>query len=135
MRKQLVHRLAFPGHLDALLRGLVLGRMGRCGHPPTVAEAQKRFEAHCKKEATLPADLRVAVYSTVLRAGDQATLEAVMKLLKEEDLHEERVRLMRCMGSVSDAELIKKVLHFAVSVKPVCTCDTWAKLVLRLFSL
>ena len=110
----------FPGHLDALLRGLVLGRMGRCGHPQTVSEAQKRFEAHCKGEAAIPADLRSAVYSTVLRAGNEATLEAVMKLLKDADLHEEKMRLMRCMGSVKDPELIKKVLSFSLSVRIFC---------------
>ena len=105
-----------PGHLDALLRGLVLGRLGKCGHPETVAEAQKRFTAHCKGEASLPADLRTAVYSTVLKAGDSATLDAVLKLLRDADLHEERVRLMRCMGAVTQPELISQVLNFAISV-------------------
>lgn len=104
------------GHLDALLRGLVLGRLGKCGHPETVAEAQKRFAAHCTGESVLPADLRTAVYSTVLKAGDQTTLEAVLKLLRDADLHEERVRLMRCMGSVSKPELINQVLNFSLSV-------------------
>ena len=39
-----------------------------------------------------------------------------MKLFREADLHEEKVRLMRCMGAVSQPELIKKVLDFSVSV-------------------
>ena len=94
--------------------------MGRCGHPQTVSEAQKRFEAHCKGEAVIPADLRSAVYSTVLRIGNEATLEAVMNLLKDADLHEEKMRLMRCMGSVKDPELIKKVLSFSLSVRIFC---------------
>ena len=95
---------------------MVLGRLGKCGHAETVSEAQERFTAHCKGESILPADLRTAVYSTVLKAGDLATLEAVLKLLRDADLHEERVRLMRCMGAVTQPELIDQVLNFALSV-------------------
>ena len=104
------------GHLDALLRGIVLGVLGRSSHSATVSEARKRFVAHCKGEATIPADLRSAVYSTVLKNGDASTLEAMMKLFKKADLHEERVRLMRTMGTVTQPELIKKVLDFSLSV-------------------
>ena len=39
-----------------------------------------------------------------------------MKLFKKADLHEERVRLMRTMGTVTQPELIKKVLDFSLSV-------------------
>lgn len=103
------------GHLDALLRGLVIGRLGTYGHEATVAEARKRFEAHCNGEATIPADLRSAVYSTVLKNGDASSLEAMVKLFKKADLHEEKVRLMRTMGTVTQPELIKKVLDFSLS--------------------
>ena len=115
------------GHLDALLRGLVLGVMGRSGDAATITEARKRFDAHCNGESTVPADLRSAVYGTVLRHGDAATLDAVMKLFREADLHEEKVRLMRTMGAVSQPELIKKVLDFSLSVSEAflyCTCST-----------
>ena len=43
--------------LDAMLRTLVLGKMGRNGDEAVIAEARKRFEAHCGG-ATIPADLR-----------------------------------------------------------------------------
>ena len=104
------------GHLDALLRGLIIGRLGKYGHPATLTEARKRFDAHCKGESTIPADLRSAVYSTVLKHGDDVTLDSMFKLFKEADLHEEKVRLMRCMGAVTGPELIKKVLEFSMSV-------------------
>ena len=104
------------GHLDALLRGLIVACMGRYGDIATVAEACRRFDAHCKGESMIPADLRAPIYSTVLRHGDGSTLDAIMKLFREADLHEEKVRLMRTMGAVSQPELIKKVLDFAMSV-------------------
>ena len=61
------------------------------------------------------------MYSTVLKHGDASTLEAMMKLFKEADLHEEKVRLMRTMGAVSQPELIKKVLELSLSVRVVKT--------------
>ena len=56
------------------------------------------------------------MYSIVLEHGEETTLDAVEKLFKETDLHEERVRLMRCMGKVTQPELINRVLKFAISV-------------------
>lgn len=89
--------------------------MGKYGKADVVAEANKRFDAHCKGESAIAADLRSAVYGTVLKHGDASSLDAMMKLFREADLHEEKVRLMRTMGNVSDPELIKKVLDFSMS--------------------
>lgn len=47
--------------LIPMLREVVLTRMGRCGDEDTVAEAKKKFEAHCSGAAKLPADLRACV--------------------------------------------------------------------------
>lgn len=49
------------GHLDALLRSLVLGRMGRAGDPATISEAKARFAAHCEGKKLISADLRTPV--------------------------------------------------------------------------
>ena len=102
------------GHLDTLLRGLIIGRLGKYGHPATVKEAQKRFEAHCKGESTIPADLRSAVYSTVLKHGDGNTLESVMQLLKEADLHEDWSPIDEmygtCITTWADQESVRLLL-------------------------
>ncbi len=49
------------GHLDALLRGLVLGKLGKAGHKPTLEEARRRFRDHVDGKQVLPADLRSPV--------------------------------------------------------------------------
>ena len=41
-----------------MLRTLVIGKMGRNGDEGVIAEAKKRFEAHCAGSAPIPADLR-----------------------------------------------------------------------------
>ncbi|GFR58996.1 puromycin-sensitive aminopeptidase [Elysia marginata] len=103
--------------LKPLLREVVLARMGRYGDEATVAEANKRFDAHCSGEAKLPADLKSAVYATVLTNGDSVTFEKMLKLYDEADMQEERVRIGRALGSVQDKDLIQKVLFFAMSDK------------------
>ena len=59
------------------------------------------------------------MYGTVL--GDDNTLEFVIELFKEADLHEEEVRMMRSMGAVSQPDLIKKILELSMSVSLVAS--------------
>ncbi|KAL3855249.1 hypothetical protein ACJMK2_014465 [Sinanodonta woodiana] len=105
------------GHLTAMLRDLVLTRMGRYGDEATVAEARKRFQAHCDGTMTLHADLRSPVYGTVLANGDEDTFNKMLKLYDEANMQEERVRISRLLGAVKDEKLIKRVLEFAMSDK------------------
>jgi len=49
------------GHLTAMLRSLVIARIGSAGEQAVVDEAKKRFAVHCAGTAELPADLRSAV--------------------------------------------------------------------------
>ncbi|XP_013422080.1 puromycin-sensitive aminopeptidase-like [Lingula anatina] len=102
-------------HLDAMLRGLVLGRLGTYGHEATVAEARKRFQAHAEGSTILPADLRGPTYTVVLKHGDDKVFEQLLKLFRAADLHEEKVRIMRNLGAVKQDHLIKRVLEFAMS--------------------
>ncbi|KAL4648404.1 puromycin-sensitive aminopeptidase [Arapaima gigas] len=114
------HRLGWDGkpgegHLDALLRGLVLGKLGKAGHKPTVEESRRRFKDHVDGKVILSADLRSPVYLTVLKHGDSATLETMLKLHKQADMQEEKNRIERVLGAISDPELIQKILSFALS--------------------
>ena len=49
------------GPLDAMLRGLVVGRLGSAGDQEVVSEAKRRFQAHCEGSKLIPADLRAPV--------------------------------------------------------------------------
>uniref|UniRef100_A0A665U0B7 Aminopeptidase n=1 Tax=Echeneis naucrates TaxID=173247 RepID=A0A665U0B7_ECHNA len=103
------------GHLDALLRGLVLGKLGKAGHKPTLEEARRRFKDHVEGKQILPADLRSPVYLTVLKHGDSTTLDTMLKLHKQADMQEEKNRIERVLGAISAPDLIQKVLSFALS--------------------
>ena len=63
-----------PWSFGCAVEGPGIGLQGRSGDQATLAEARKRFEAHCKGESTIPVYLRAAVYSTVLRHGVINTL-------------------------------------------------------------
>uniref|UniRef100_A0A8B9NU40 Aminopeptidase n=1 Tax=Apteryx owenii TaxID=8824 RepID=A0A8B9NU40_APTOW len=103
------------GHLDALLRGLVLGKLGKAGHKATLEEARRRFKDHVEGKHILSADLRSPVYVTILKHGDSTTLDTMLKLHKQADMQEEKNRIERVLGAISQPELIQKVLTFALS--------------------
>jgi puromycin-sensitive aminopeptidase len=102
------------GHLTAMLRSLVIGRLGRAGDQSVIEEARKRFVAHCGGSASIPADLRNAVYSTVLKHGTETDYEATLKLYRAADLQEEKVRILRALGAVSNGALIQRTLDFSL---------------------
>ena len=81
------------GHLDALLRGLVLGKLGKSGHKSTLEESCCQFKDLVDGKQILSADLRNPVYLTVLKHGDSTTLDIMLKFHKEADMQEEKNRI------------------------------------------
>ncbi|XP_067928547.1 puromycin-sensitive aminopeptidase-like [Watersipora subatra] len=103
--------------LDAMLRALVLSMLGHSGHTDTVQEAMSRFEQHISGEKSLDADLRSAVYGTVVKKGDKSHFDNLMKVYETSELSEEKVRVLRVLGYVKDEQQINNVLQFAISDK------------------
>lgn len=110
--------------LDAMLRSLVIGQLGHYGDTDTIQEAQKRFGEHCSGGASLPADLKAAVFATCLANGDGSTFDQLIKLHDASDSNEERVRIYRCLGQGKTEELISRCLEFSFSDK-VRPNDSW----------
>lgn len=107
---------AGESHLDTLLRSLVLNRLISCGCSATIEEAKKRFKLHASGEQLLPADLRSTCYKAVMQNGDITTYEEMLRLYRATDLHEEKDRISRALGSFKDVEILKRVVDFALSV-------------------
>lgn len=119
--KPIADRLGWDGkseesHLDTLLRSLVINRLVSCGCSITIEEAKKRFKLHASGQTLLPADLRSASYKAVMQNGDLTTYEEMLRLYRASDLHEEKDRISRALGSFKDVEILKKVVDFALSV-------------------
>lgn len=74
-----------------------------------------RFHLHAEGQANLPADLRTTCYRAVLQDADEKVYEQMLGLFRATDLHEEKDRISRALGSIRDVELLKKVIQFAMS--------------------
>jgi puromycin-sensitive aminopeptidase len=105
---------ASDSHLDTLLRPLVLSRLVSFNCPKTVAEAKKRFSEHMAGNL-LPADLRSTCYKAVLQTADTKVYNEMLHLYRATDLHEEKDRISRALGSIRDATLLNEVIKFATS--------------------
>ncbi|XP_058458878.1 puromycin-sensitive aminopeptidase isoform X1 [Malaya genurostris] len=102
-------------HLDTLLRPLVLSRLVSFHCPKTTAEAKRRFEEHANGKNILPADLRSTCYKAVLQNADLTTFNEMLRLYRATDLHEEKDRISRALGSIGDVDILRKVIDFAMS--------------------
>lgn len=102
-------------HLDTLLRSLVINRLVSFKCPKTVMEAQKRFNEHIQNVTVLPADLRSACYKANLQDANQTTYDDMLKLYRSTDLHEEKDRISRALGSIKNVDILRKVIDFAMS--------------------
>ncbi|XP_037041212.1 puromycin-sensitive aminopeptidase-like [Bradysia coprophila] len=102
-------------HTRALLRSLVIRRLGTFGDENVTNAALKHFDAHVNGSSVLAADLRSAVYRTVIHSKRKHIFDALMKLFREADLHEEKNRIFGALGCVDDQTQIERVLQFALS--------------------
>lgn len=102
-------------HLSTLLRSLVLHRLISFSCDETINEAKKRFENHVNGVCLLPADLRSVCYKAVLQTGNLNTFEDMLKLYRATDLHEEKDRISRALGSITNIDILHKVIAFAMS--------------------
>jgi puromycin-sensitive aminopeptidase len=109
-------KLPTDTHLDVLLRSLALRNFGGYGNRATINTAEAKFEEFIAT-GELDPDLRQTVYSLVAENNGQKALEALMKIYDSTDMHEEKVRILRSMGSFSDKETVKEVLKFSFSEK------------------
>ncbi len=107
-------RRATDDHLDALLRALVIGRLGHYKDAATIQEARGRFTRFVRTGRLLP-DIRGSVYATVAEQGGTTEYAQLLKVYKTTGMQEERVRVLRALTCFQQPALIRKVLRFAIS--------------------
>lgn len=66
--------------LDLLLRSLALRRMVEFEDPEYVAEGRRRFENLEAGNVHVPADVRVAIYKSLLSSGGQASVDRLLNV-------------------------------------------------------
>lgn len=101
-------------HADALLRSLVISRLGRSGDKKTITFAKDLFKAMQKGEQIHP-DIRGAIYGIVATHGGMKEYKALIKKYKTETLHEEKNRIGSALGDFKDNKILCLSMHFALS--------------------
>ncbi len=102
------------GHLDSLLRSLVIARLGHGADSATIQEARERFQRFTETGRLSP-DIRGAVYATVAEHGAASEYEQFLGIYRKFDLQEERVRVLRALTRFRVPAIIRQVLDFSLS--------------------
>ncbi|KAL0904018.1 hypothetical protein M5K25_026087 [Dendrobium thyrsiflorum] len=107
-------------HLDAMLRGEILSALAWFGHSATRDEALKRFDAFLNDRDTslLPPDTRHAAYVAVIRGVDKTNkygYDSLLKIYRETDLSQEKTRILSCLASSPDPDIVSEALNFVLS--------------------
>ncbi|MFA7310175.1 MAG: M1 family metallopeptidase [Candidatus Paceibacterota bacterium] len=113
--KKVDWRHAPSDHSKALLRVLILGSIGRYGDTKTLERARKLFARIRGGANPVSADLRGIVYDLVARSGGAKEYTKLTRMYKAADLHEEKNRIGRALGSFGQKALLKKTLALALS--------------------
>ena len=103
------------GHLDALLRSIVLSQAGSYGDQDMLAQASELFEQHLQDRNAVRPDLRGVVFSLAAQAGDRAVYDQLWELEKEADLQEEKMRLLLALSRFEDQGLLTETLARSLS--------------------
>lgn len=104
-------------HIDGLLRGMVLYKLGSFGDQETIKKAQSLFlqERTGSFGKKIDPDLKGVVYNLVAENGGEKEWKKLVKMYKEEDNQQERDRIGRALGLFESKSLLKKTLQFAIS--------------------
>jgi puromycin-sensitive aminopeptidase len=107
-------------HLDSMLRGEILGALCVFGHDLTIDEANKRFYAFLDDRNTplLPPDIRKAAYVAVMQrvsTSNRLGYESLLRLYRETDLSQEKIRILSSLASCKDTNIISEVLNFLLT--------------------
>ncbi|MDQ5954496.1 MAG: puromycin-sensitive aminopeptidase, partial [Patescibacteria group bacterium] len=85
-------------HTDAFLRSLAIARLGRAGDKKIIDEAKRKFAS----SKSIHPDIRSAVYTIVATHGGIKEYNILVKMYKEETLHEEKNRIGSVLGDFQD---------------------------------
>ncbi|KAJ3692007.1 hypothetical protein LUZ60_012357 [Juncus effusus] len=107
-------------HSDAMLRGELLTALSELGHSRTVSEAKRRFEAFVgdRNTSLLPPDTRRAAYVAVMQttqSGNKSGFESLLKIYRESDLSQEKVRVLSALATCPDPSVVVEVLNFLLT--------------------
>ncbi len=101
-------------HTNTMLRSLVISRLGISGDGKILQEAKNKFAKISKGQHVDP-DIRGAIYKIIATTGGPKEYQQLLKLYKEESLHEERNRIGHALGYFENPKILAAVAAFSMS--------------------
>eukprot|EP01098_Paradermamoeba_levis_P005049 TRINITY_DN2145_c0_g1_i1.p1 TRINITY_DN2145_c0_g1~~TRINITY_DN2145_c0_g1_i1.p1 ORF type:complete len:871 (-),score=296.37 TRINITY_DN2145_c0_g1_i1:122-2734(-) len=102
-------------HLTSLLRTSVISTLGNVSDEAFVAEAKKLFVAFLHDKKPIAADIKSAVFKTVVANGGVEEYETILKLYRESEHVEEKNVCLTSLGGSRNPELLLRTLTLALS--------------------
>jgi puromycin-sensitive aminopeptidase len=109
-------------HTETLLRPLIISRLGRAGDKNVIKEVKRQFTLMLKN-SSVDSNLRGAIYTIVAYYGGDKEYRTLVKLYKNETLHEEKNRIGGALGDFRNEKVLMQVADFSIS-KDVRPQDT-----------
>lgn len=102
-------------YTNVLLRGYVLGVLGKLDDEEIISEANKRFEQYLKNPLSLNPDIQDAVFSAVAWNGDATSYSKLLELYRKVATQEEKIRFLGALCSFKDERFLLDTLDFSQS--------------------
>ncbi|VDN01448.1 unnamed protein product [Thelazia callipaeda] len=97
-----------------ILRALVLSRLGRSNHEPTIMTAREKFLKHYKNKTNLNPDLRLAIYSMIGRHFGKEGYQELKEIYETVGFGEIERNCIVAMSQTPDTELLKSVFEYGI---------------------
>eukprot|EP00850_Spirogloea_muscicola_P007713 SM000039S14543 [mRNA] locus=s39:838687:844494:+ [translate_table: standard] len=110
-------------HLVAMLRPLVLSKLGSFQDEATIAECRKQFNELQADLTSVHPDLRQLVMAVSVRNGGRAEYEAAQALFRQAETQDFKIKCLTAMGQTRQEELVKEFLDFGLNEDEVKAQD------------
>jgi aminopeptidase N len=97
------------------LRASLIEALGDLNDPEIVAGCRERFEKYLANPASLPPDLRPAIFAIIGRYADEKTWTKLHELGVRTTSIEEKQNYYNALACATDAKLVKKTLSIALT--------------------
>jgi aminopeptidase N len=103
---------------DALLRGTLIGTLGKLRDPAVLAEANRLFAAWQNDPNAIPGSLKQTWLRVVARNANEATWNALHAKAQAASGSVERTSLYQLLGAARDEALARRTLELALTNEP-----------------
>jgi len=116
------HRLGWEAQPNedsqlAMTRALVLGRLAKCGHKPTIETGRQKFADHVKNNTNLHPDLRNVIYGIIGRYNGQEGVDQLKTIFTTCGFSEIERNCILAMGQASEDATLKAVFDYGMEGK------------------